>query len=55
MNVKTEELAATCWRVISDRTLRQSLIIQGYTQTARLSWEPTAQDNRATYQIPALG
>ncbi len=45
-----EELAAACWRVISDRTLRQSLITQGYAQADQFSWRRTAQTTLAAYR-----
>lgn len=45
-----EELAAACWRVISDSTLRQSLITQGYAQAAQFSWRRTAQTTLAAYR-----
>jgi glycosyltransferase involved in cell wall biosynthesis len=45
-----EELAAACWRIISEPTLRQSLITQGYAQAAQFSWRRTAQATLAAYR-----
>jgi glycosyltransferase involved in cell wall biosynthesis len=45
-----EELATACWRVMSDRSLRQSLITQGYAQAAKFSWRRTAQATLAAYR-----
>lgn len=45
-----EELAAACWQVISDSTLRQSLIARGYAQAAQFSWRRTAQATLAAYR-----
>ena len=45
-----EELATACWRVMSEPTLRQSLITQGYAQAAQFSWRRTAQATLAAYR-----
>jgi len=46
----SEELAAACWRVISDPILRQSLIARGYAQADQFSWRRTAQATLAAYR-----
>ena len=45
-----EALAAALERVISDRTLRQSLIDKGYRQAAQFSWARTAKSTLAAYR-----
>jgi glycosyltransferase involved in cell wall biosynthesis len=45
-----DELADALWRVIDDRTLRQSLIDQGYRQAAEFSWARTAKATLSAYR-----
>jgi glycosyltransferase involved in cell wall biosynthesis len=45
-----EELAGALERVISDRTLRQSLIEKGYQQAAKFSWTNTAKATLEAYR-----
>ncbi|MGB3309794.1 MAG: glycosyltransferase family 1 protein [Nodosilinea sp.] len=45
-----EELTEALWQVIADRTLRQSLIDQGYCQAAKFSWTRTAKSTLAAYR-----
>lgn len=45
-----EELVAALEQVISDRTLRESLIERGYRQAAQFSWARTAKSTLAAYR-----
>lgn len=48
--LNTTDMARAIDEVISNETLRQSLIAHGHTQVAKYSWEQTARETHAVYE-----